>query len=127
MFSQESLLIHYAPFYNVGLGFLRGSDRAKRRSLFFLFRKREKNTMGRNCFRRAGAEKGADGRGLSIGFSKVVHQTSPRPCGGGKSVVNRPASAGGKACGQLPVDALPRPRRSGLSLFASFSLLKFYC
>ena len=74
--------------------------------------------MGRSCFRRAGSQKGADGRGLSIGFSKVVHQTSPRPRGGGKSVVNRPASA----CGQPPVDALPRPRRSGLSLFASFSL-----
>lgn len=38
------------------------------------------------------------------------------------SVGNRPALAGGKACGQLPVDALPRPRRSGFSLFASFSL-----
>lgn len=83
--------------------------------------------MGRNCFRCAGAEKGADGRGLSIGFSKVVHQPFPCPRGGGKAVVNRPALAGGKACGQPPVDALPRPRRSGLSLFASFSLLKFYC
>ena len=67
-------------------------------------------------------ERGADGRGLSTGFSKVVHQPFPCPRGGGKAVVNRPASAGGKACGQLPVDALPRPRRSGLSLFASFSL-----
>ena len=70
-------------------------------------------------------EGAAVGRVLSIGFAKVVHQTSPRPCGGGKSVVNRPALAGGKACGQLPVDALPRPRRSGLSLFASFSLSFF--
>lgn len=67
-------------------------------------------------------ERGADGREQSTGFSKGVHQTSPRPCGGGKSVGTRPALAGGKACGLLPVDALPRPRRSGLSLFASFSL-----
>ena len=36
-------------------------------------------------------ERGADGRGLSIGFSKVVHQTSPHHKGGEKSVVNRPA------------------------------------
>ena len=90
--SEKYLLIHYAPFYNnVARVSQRASDRAKGRSLFFLFRKRAKNTIGRNCFRRAGAEKGADGRGLSTGFSKVVHQTSPRPCGGGKSVVNRPA------------------------------------
>ena len=67
-------------------------------------------------------EGAAAGRVLSIGFSKVVHQTSPRPCGGVKSVVNRPALAGGKACGQLPVDTLSRPRRSGLFFFVIYEL-----
>ena len=38
MFSQESLLIHYAPFYNnVGLG---GADRAKKK-ISFLFLQEE--------------------------------------------------------------------------------------
>ena len=55
-----------------------------------------------------------------MGFSKVVHQRSPRPCGGGNAVGNRQALACGKACGQLLVDALPRPRRSGLFSFCFF-------
>ena len=45
--SEKYLLIHYAPFYNnVGLG-LRGLPiERKRRSLFFLSRKREKTQWG---------------------------------------------------------------------------------
>ena len=58
-------------------------------------------------------------------FPRLSIRLLPALAVGGKSVVNRPASAGGKACGQLPVDALPRPRRSVLSLFASFSLSFF--
>ena len=76
--------------------------------------------MGRSCFRRAGSQKGADGRGLSIGFSKVVHQTSPRPRGGGKSVGNRQAKPVVK-----PVDS-PRSMRSPVPAAAGFLFLLLF-
>ena len=86
----NTILIHYAPFYNnVARVSQRASDRAKKNLSFFSLQK--ERAIGVETADALELERGADGRELSIGFSKVVHQTSPRPCGGGKSVVNRQA------------------------------------
>ena len=79
--------------------------------------------MGRRGSRRAGSQKGADGRGLSTGFSKVVHQPFPCPRGGGKAVVNRPAELAEPVV--KPVDS-PRSMRSPVPAAAGFLFLLLF-
>ena len=68
-------------------------------------------------------KKGADGRGLSIGFSKVVHQPFPCPRGGGKAVVNRPAELAEPVV--KPVVS-PRSMRSPVPAAAGFLFLLLF-
>lgn len=94
----------------------------EKESLFFLSLQKER-AIGVETADALELERGADGRELSIGFSKVVHQTSPRPCGGGKSVVNRPAELAEPVV--KPVDS-SRSMRSPVPAAAGFLFLLLF-